>query len=229
MQKGFTRNFKPLELLTEEQVEAIWRGVFDVLEHTGLTVRHEEALKILEKGGCQVDYNNERVKFPPGIVTECLHKCPSSYRIKSRDPNMDVVVGGNKDYIYPGPGMQRLDLDTFEPRDATRQEFYDGVTVYDALDNLHVLHPNSPHFSFEGFHPLMASIESFAAKVRNSTKVLSMAYCFGGEFFNMEMAKMAGNGEATGFYTVGCASPLTWPGRTSVPLLPLISLSCGSP
>jgi trimethylamine:corrinoid methyltransferase-like protein len=38
--KGFVRNFKPLDILTEEQVEQIHRGALDVLgREFGLTAR----------------------------------------------------------------------------------------------------------------------------------------------------------------------------------------------
>ncbi len=37
--RGFTRNFKPLEMLTEEQVDQIHRGALDVLEGTGFKLR----------------------------------------------------------------------------------------------------------------------------------------------------------------------------------------------
>ena len=55
--KGFTRHLKPLEILTEEQVEAIHRGTLEVLETTGLRIEHERALKVFEKNGCKVDYD----------------------------------------------------------------------------------------------------------------------------------------------------------------------------
>ena len=116
MLQGFTRNFGPLNILTEAEVDAIWRGALYILEHTGLRFQGKEAVEILDKGGCKVDYDDMRVKFPPGLVTECLNKCPSSFRIEARDPKNDMVFGGNKVYIQPGPGMQYIDMDTFEPR-----------------------------------------------------------------------------------------------------------------
>jgi len=48
MLNGFTREFKPLEILTEEQVEAIHRGTLGVLWRTGVTFHHERALKLFE-------------------------------------------------------------------------------------------------------------------------------------------------------------------------------------
>ena len=53
--EGFSRNFKPLEILTEEQVEAIHRGTLDVLQGTGVRIKHERALKLFKKNGCKID------------------------------------------------------------------------------------------------------------------------------------------------------------------------------
>ena len=209
MLKGFTRNFKPLEVLTEEQVDAIWRGVLEVLETVGLKfeVKTLKALKIFDDGGCKVDYDTGMVRFPPALVEECIGKCPSSFHEEARDPENDLVIGGNTVYFEPGPGMQYLDLDTFEPRLPTRKEFYDAVTVYDALPNLHRWHSNAPNTSFEGVHPLMSTIETYAARARNSTKVNRICFSYENDRFNLEIAKVVG---AKGFYVLGAASPLGW-------------------
>ena len=62
--KGFTRNFKSLEILTEEQVEAIHRGALHVLETTGSRIKHNRALELVEENGCKVDYDEKRVRIP---------------------------------------------------------------------------------------------------------------------------------------------------------------------
>ncbi|GAI96689.1 unnamed protein product, partial [marine sediment metagenome] len=190
--KGFTRNFKPLEILTEEQVEAIHRGTLDVLWETGIRLEHERALKVLEKNGCKVDYESNRVHFPPGLVEESLRKCPSAFRVKARDPQNSLMIGGNTLYFGPFPGMQTVDLDTWEPRAATRKENYDGVTILDALPNLHIIWNYTPFFGFEGVPPVMALPESTAGKIRNSTKFLSEGYSNDSEIFTIQMAQAVG-------------------------------------
>lgn len=208
--KGFTRNFRPFEVLPEEQVDATWRAVLEILERTGLKfeVDTPKALKIFDRGGCKVDYDAKMVKFGPGLVEECLRKCPPSFTLEARDPKDDLIIGGNTVYFRPGPGMWYLDLDTFEPRLPTREEFYNAVTVYDALPNLHVFHGNCPNTSFEGVHPLMATIETYAARARNSTKVnLTGAACGGNDRFNIEIAKVV---RAKGYFGLAAASPLCW-------------------
>ena len=47
MLRGFTRKFKPLEILTEEEVQAIHRGTLDVPETTGVRIEPDRALKLM--------------------------------------------------------------------------------------------------------------------------------------------------------------------------------------
>ncbi len=225
MLEGFRRRFKPLEILTEGQVDAIWEGILDVLEKAGLKfdVETPKALKIFDDAGCEVNYNTKTVRFPRNLVTECLSKCPSSFRITARDPKNDVVIGGDRTYVQPGPGMKYIDIDNFEPREATRKEFYDAVTIYDALPNLHVWHANAPNTSFEGVPPVMAGIETYVARARNSTKVNRLAPSFGNHIFTMEIAKVEGvNGVAGN----PASSPLCWDGDVVSTFIDLVQAGC---
>ena len=88
--KGFTRKFKPLEILTDEQIEAIHKGTLEILEETGVRFEHEKALKLLKENGCDVDFNKKMVKLPSGLVEEFLRKVPSSFHIKARDKKRDL-------------------------------------------------------------------------------------------------------------------------------------------
>jgi len=207
MLKGFTRNFKPLEILTEEQVEAIHRGTLDVLRRTGIRFESEKALKLFEKNGCLVDYDNNRVRFPEGLVEECLRKCPSSYHVKARESNNDMIWGGNTTYFQPLSGMQNVDLDTWEPRKPTRKEFYDAITVLDSLENVHIIPWYTPWFGFKDIPPVMAMPEGLAARLRNSSKFICANYSMDCEVFNIELAKAVGAELRT---SMAAAPPLTF-------------------
>ncbi|MBW1897417.1 MAG: trimethylamine methyltransferase family protein, partial [Deltaproteobacteria bacterium] len=121
--KGFMRNFRPLEILGEEQMEAIHRGSLDVLENTGIRFESEKALKLFEKNGCKVDFEERRVRFPPGLVEECLRKCPSSFHLRARKPENDLNLSANNPtYFCVFPGMRTVDIDTWEPRTPTIED-----------------------------------------------------------------------------------------------------------
>jgi len=205
--RGFIRKFKPLEILTEEQIQSLHRGTLDVLERTGLRIEHAKALKLLEKNGCRVDHDNNRVKFPPGLVEECLRRCPSSFRVKARNPKDDFIYGGDVFILTTFPGMQIVDLDTWETRTATKQEYDDGAIVLDALDNLHCHAAYTPYFGYEGIPPVMCIPEGYAARVRNSTKVSREGCNKDSEIFTINMAKAVGSDI---IHCIGPSSPLTY-------------------
>jgi trimethylamine--corrinoid protein Co-methyltransferase len=225
--KGFVRNFKPLEVLTEEQVDAIWRGVFEVLERTGLKfdVETPEALKILDDGGCAVDYDSKMVKFPPGIAGRLIQQCPSSFHVEARDPKDSLIIGGNTTYVMPGPGMWYWDYEKLESRYPTREEYIDAVRVYDALPNLHFHHANAPNTNIADVHPAMSTIETYAAKARYSTKAQTLGGSLDNIKFNLEIAKVVG---AKGMGGAGAASPLSW-GHTEINNTIMLEVKAGLP
>jgi len=207
MLKGFTRKFKPLEILSEEELEAIHRGALDVLETTGVRVEHDRALKLLAKHGCKVDFEERRVRVPPWLVEECLRKCPSSYKMKARDPKCDLMIGGNTFYFMQGMGMRYVDLDTWETRAATVEEHREAMIVADALDNLHLAGAYEFYMERAGIPPVMVMLENLASGIRNSAKAEHFGYGQDCERFAIEMAKELGinfHGE------LGSAVPLTF-------------------
>ena len=205
--KGFVRTIKPLEILADEQIEDIHRAVLDVLENTGVKMQHPKALKLFEKNGAKVDYETEHVWIPPGLAEDSLRRAPSSFRMRARDPKNDLIVGGNTVYFATFPGMKSVDLKTWEQRDVTREEYYETLTVLDALENLHFLSNYCPYFGFEGISPVMAIPESVAAKLRNSTKCLATGSQNDSELFTIKMAEELG-ADLLGQCT--CSSPLVF-------------------
>jgi len=173
LQQEFIRNIKPYEVVNESQLDKIERGVYHILEKVGLKfeVEQTDIFDIFEKGGCRVDVDARIVRFPQKLVKECLALCPTSFRVAARDPQFDLMIGGSRVYFQPGPGMWYLDLDTFEPRRATKQEFDDATRVYDALPNIHYFHGNCPTTGFEGFDPIIETIGTYTERTRLSPKV----------------------------------------------------------
>jgi trimethylamine--corrinoid protein Co-methyltransferase len=190
--KGFTRNIPPLNILTEEQIEAIHRATLDVLENTGLRFENEKALQVFQKNDCIVDFDEKRVRFPSYLVEEILRRCPSSFTMRSRNPKHSVRIGGNTLYFSDMPGKGILDLRTWAVRKATREENREALTVLDALENFHILCSYTPYFEIEGVVPAMSIPESVAAKMRYSTKVQWTGYQNDCEIYNIEMAKTTG-------------------------------------
>ena len=204
--KGLIRNIRPLEILTEEQIELIHKNTLDVLQITGARFESERALELFKKNGCETDIENNVVKFPPGLVEESLRQCPSSFQLKGRN-NQELSFGGNTSCFLPFPGKDIIDLETWEPRTPTRKEFYDTVKIMDALETVHYTGSYVPFFGFKHVPPVMQMLEGDAANFRNSTLPLHCNYGNDCEIFAIDMAKALG---AVNLGVVAVSPPLTY-------------------
>lgn len=235
MLKGFTRQYKPLDLLTEEETEAIHRGALYVLEKTGMRVEHDRALRLYAEHGCRVDWESRRVRIPSGLVEECLRQVPSSYILKARDPDKDLMVGGNTVYFMQGMGMRYVDLDTWEARPATIQEHREAMIVADALENVHLADGVFFYMDREGIPPVMVMLENLVSGLRYSTKAEQFGYQKDCEIFAIQIAQALGinlNPE------LDTASPLTLYGgsveaafryvEAGIPIQPCSSITMGA-
>lgn len=207
-QPGFRRNVRALELLNEEQVAEVHQATLKILWETGVRIDSGWALGFLDRQGCQVDVDEQRVRFPGALVEECLAKVPGAFSVKARDERYNLVFGGDAVHFSHGSGMHTIDLETFEPRPPTRDEYIDCVRVLDALSGVSCL-GCYPYFGFANIPPVMAIPEGVALKMRYSTKHQTTCYSRDCEIFNIQMAQAAGveiSGAATS------SAPLTWGG-----------------
>ncbi|GIK43958.1 MAG: methyltransferase [Chloroflexota bacterium] len=203
---GFKRNLKPLELLTEAQVQQMHQAILEVLWETGLRIESDWALKFFKQHGCWVDEASLRVRFPAEMVEECVRLAPSSYPVKAPDPANDLLVGQETLYFSHSSGMETIDLATFEPRQPTQAEYIDCVRVLDALPHLDHL-GCYPYFGYAGIPSAMAIPEGVALHMKYSTKHQAGCCSNDCEIFTIQLAQAVGH-EFTG--TIGSSPPLTW-------------------
>jgi len=190
--KGFKRNFPPLEILRKEDVEQIKMASLDILKETGMTIEHKTALELLQKNGCLVDFDTMRVRFPEGLVKECLSRCPSSYRVKTRDEKDDLIFGGNTVYFHAAPGMGIVDLDSWSYREPTEREFIESVTVLDALEYNDYYSVYTPYFGYSGVPEVMKMTMGLVQLIKHSTKLPGAGFANYNWDFNFRIAKAAG-------------------------------------
>lgn len=190
--KGFRSRFGPLEILSGGEVEAMHKSTLQVLWETGVNFHDERALKVLAENGCRVDFNTHRVRFPEHIVMEHLAKCPTGFRVKARDPENDIILSsGGPTYFGSSSGFRTVDLDTWEPKNPTRKDFYDFIKVLDYLPNVHHISA-FPYFGFEGVPQIMGILEANAAKIRMSSKTQMEGGVEDNDRFTIPMAEAVG-------------------------------------
>ncbi len=91
--------------LSDSEIEKIHEQSVAILQNTGIEVNHAEALKMLDKAGARVDFQTQKVKIPPKLVTRCLDTLPEKCILAARNPEKDCILEpGGRSYSRNGGG-----------------------------------------------------------------------------------------------------------------------------
>jgi trimethylamine--corrinoid protein Co-methyltransferase len=129
-----------LRTFTRDGLDELHAATLDVLRTTGVSVDCDEALDILEKGGCWTNNKTRVVRFPDHVVNQAISLCPSHILLAGRDPENDFMMGGKQvGFTTFGVGVLTEDLETGEIRNSTKEDVADIARLTDALPHLDVL------------------------------------------------------------------------------------------
>jgi trimethylamine--corrinoid protein Co-methyltransferase len=129
-----------LKTLTRDGLDKIHAATLDVMQTTGISVGNDEALGILEKGGCWVNKKTHVARFPSHVVTDALSSCPSHTLLAGRDPANDFMMGGKEvGFTTFGTGVLVIDHETEKLRESTKKDMAETALLSDAMDNVDVL------------------------------------------------------------------------------------------
>jgi trimethylamine--corrinoid protein Co-methyltransferase len=157
-----------LKSLTEDELEQIHIATLDVMQSTGLLVDHDEALDILEKGGCWINKKTRVVRFPHYLVNEVIAQCPSHILLAGRDPEHDFMMGGKNVGFTPfSTAALTQDLETNEIRESTLEDVANMALLCDALENVDVA---TPPVSAEDMPSSSYDLHALAVALPNTTK-----------------------------------------------------------
>jgi trimethylamine--corrinoid protein Co-methyltransferase len=127
-------------VLTNSEVGRIHAHSLDLLERVGIDYKTPEALKILEKAGCSVDYERTWASLPRDLVEWALRQAPRVVHLEARDTNRDVVLDGRRSYnTTDSQGTQAVDLMSGELHGSTAEDLRLGVLFADALENVDIV------------------------------------------------------------------------------------------
>jgi len=90
-----TNSFKPLEVLSEDQVMAIHEASLSLLQETGMEFMGPEARNLLRKACAKVDDSTGLVQLPRELIAEGLKSTRPSFTLTPRNPARRLHVGGN--------------------------------------------------------------------------------------------------------------------------------------
>jgi trimethylamine--corrinoid protein Co-methyltransferase len=84
-----------MALLDEEQMQALHRTSMRILSELGIRVMGNNALDLFDGAGAIVDREDRVVRIDENIVREALRTAPSQFTLTSRNPEKQIVLGGD--------------------------------------------------------------------------------------------------------------------------------------
>ena len=132
--------YRPVELFSEDQIEAIHSASTEVLAETGIRVLSAEARRILAGAGATVS-DDSLVRFDPDQLMELIARAPGRVRLQSRNPDRTVTAGGRDVAVCTTGGTPNFsDLDGGR-RPGTLAALDDFCRLAQSFDVIHMIGP----------------------------------------------------------------------------------------
>ena len=129
--------YRPVEILSEDQVETIHHASLRILSEIGVQVLGDRAIDALAAAGAIVDRDTRNVRLDPAQVEELVAHAPHEFELHARNPERDIAFGGtNLVFCAVGGPAFVSDLDRGR-RPGNIADFTDYVRLIGALDVIH--------------------------------------------------------------------------------------------
>lgn len=86
---------RPVEFISEDELESIHEASLKVLRDTGINVLHDGARKIMADAGAEVAPGETMVRFDPDLILQSIASAPAEITIHARNPEHNVQLGGD--------------------------------------------------------------------------------------------------------------------------------------
>jgi trimethylamine--corrinoid protein Co-methyltransferase len=131
--------YPPLEVLSEDQIEAIHNASLRILEEIGLQILDDEAMEILRREGARIDPEHRMVRLERGLVLERLASAPPEIALEARNPQRNLAMGGNAICFSSVAGPPNCsDLDRGR-RPGTLADLQELLKLAQSLNAIHLL------------------------------------------------------------------------------------------
>jgi trimethylamine---corrinoid protein Co-methyltransferase len=135
--KTLRNPYKPIEILSEDQVETIHLASLEILENIGIESLHMETLDLFERAGAKVDRSTLRVRPDRGLILEAIETVPPEFTLRARNPERDLHFGRNH-LVFCATGGPAFASDLDRGRRAGNQaDMKDYIRLVHMLNVLH--------------------------------------------------------------------------------------------
>ncbi|MDF2874940.1 MAG: mtgB 3 [Sporomusa sp.] len=128
-------------VLTPEQVNQVHEQSMKILREIGVEFSYQPALDVLKAKGQRVE--GQRVYFQRQFVEEQVAKAPAEFTLHARNPQNNLVVGGENIIFMPGYGAPFIHEADGKRRNSTMADFDNFVKLSQLSPNMHMTGGNS--------------------------------------------------------------------------------------
>ena len=135
----FERRGGQLKFLSNDDVYDIHVSTLDLLEHVGVQVECEEALKLLHGLGADVDFRTKRARIGPDLVGEAVRKTPPSFILHARNPERSLRIEDDRVFFLDGGTPSFVISLEGKRQPATLRDVADLTRLYDCLEYMDLI------------------------------------------------------------------------------------------
>jgi trimethylamine--corrinoid protein Co-methyltransferase len=184
-----------LRILDDTQLLQIQSATLQVLEQVGVHCPSEQALRIYEAHGANVDPASRIVKLPRRLVLEAMSHAPRFYTMGARLPDFDLVLDGHSMYCATdGCGVKVVDFASGVRRPSRKEDVAAIARVADCLSSISFYWP----IVSAQDHPKTAPLHELDASFNNTVKHVQSETLMGAGMaaYAIEMARIVAGNES---------------------------------
>jgi trimethylamine--corrinoid protein Co-methyltransferase len=135
--RRLVKPFRPVEILSTDQVEAIHAASLRILAEVGVECLGDRVLDAFAGAGASVDRSTRRVRLDPAQTESLIAMAPATFRLHARNSERDLEFGGTS-LVFSSVGGPAFVSDLDRGRRAGNYaDFVDFVRIIGALDVIH--------------------------------------------------------------------------------------------
>ncbi len=135
--RRLTNPFRPVEILSADQLESVHLATLRILAEIGVEVLGDRALEAFAAAGARVDRSSRNVRLDPDHLESLIATTPSRFRLHARNPERDLEFGGSN-IVFGAVGGPAFVSDLDRGRRAGNfADFVDYVRIIGSLDIIH--------------------------------------------------------------------------------------------
>ncbi len=133
-----TRLFAPVDLVGEEQIEAIHSTSLQILSEIGMDFLNDEARRLLAEAGADVDPDSQRVRFDPEFIEEKISTAPAEFTLHARNPDRNLHMGGDSVTFTAVSSPPNVSDEAGGRRVGNRADFQNLIRLGQTINTVHM-------------------------------------------------------------------------------------------